>query len=283
MSRPMFALALSALALLAAARPAAAGPLTTSLQSASIPMSRTDWGPGSSGMQDPLVFQQFNPGLGTLDGVAVTLNATFNADFSMTFVPTPITTTIYLATTSTTDPTILSNPSLVAQLTDGPTITLSGPGGLSTIFGGPGTTMPVDVVSLTEPSGTYSSTLPVTDPNYIAPDNATFSLSRTLDGSDGSLFSSFIGTGTVGLPISAVAYASFYSSSGNGSGMVIETAGATVTVQYLYTPPPVTTSVVVPEPSGCLLLGIGAALGLIAARRRRAGTRRPRPLARPAH
>lgn len=267
MSRRMIALAISFLAILPfGARRAAGGEITTPLQSQSIPMTQTDWGPGTDGGGKPLSFQQFNPSLGTLLGVDISMSTTIRNDFILTFVPTPISTTLYVATTQTTDPSILSNPALVQQLTDGPTVTLKGPDGVTSIFGYPGTMMPVDVVSMTEASGTWSSLYSVTNPNYISPDQATFSFSTTIGASEGSLLSEFLGTGTVSLPVTAIAHSSFYSDSGNGGGAVMTSAGATVTVQYLYSVRPAFTT---PEPSGLILLGTAAGAGLVGFRRRR--------------
>src|SRR5207248_1400247 len=129
----------------------------------------------------PLTFDQFNPVLGSLKSVDLTLTSTIHNDFTLIFVPTQIPTTLYVATTQTSDPSVLADPNQVKLLTDGPTITLIGPDGISQIFGAPGTTQPVDVVSLTESSGTWSSTLPVTDPHFIPPNNSQLSLSRSLD------------------------------------------------------------------------------------------------------
>jgi hypothetical protein len=244
-------------------QPAAGGEVLTPLQTQSIPATQTNWGAGTGGITDPLSFTQFNPSLGTLNAIDITLTETIHNDFTLVFQPTQVPTTLYLATTATTDPSMLAVPSKVDQLTDGATVTLFGPHGSSTIFGAPGASIPVDVVTMTESSGTFSSTLPVTDPHFIPPNNVTLSLSTTLDpSSSSSLFSEFSGTGSVDLPISATAFSSFYSDTGNGSGMVATTASAIVTVQYKYTP--IINSV--PEPSGLILLGLGIGLGILARR-----------------
>lgn len=272
MSWRAIAFALSLLAIVTLPQhTAAGGQVTTPLQTGSIPMTPTDWGAGTAGITDPLVFTQFNPSLGTLNAVELTLTTTIRNDFELIFAPTPIPTTLYVATTQTTDPSVLANPTLVQQLTDGPTVTLLGPDGITPLFGAPGATLPVDVVSKTEPSGTYSSFLPVTDPNFIPPSNATLSLTNTLDASNAaSMLAQFIGTGTIDMPLTAVADSSFYSSSGNGGGVVLTSASGTVTVQYLYTP----AVSITPEPSGLILLGLGAGLGLLAACRTRRAARR---------
>lgn len=233
---------------------------TTPIQSQSIPMTFVSGGPGMSGLGAPLSFNQFDSSLGTLDGVAVTFAATIRSDFLLGFAATPIPTTLYVATTMAADPRVLADPTLAAQLTDGPSIALGGPGG-ATIFGGAGTTLPVDVVSMAAPSGTYSSMLAITDPHYIPPDDVTLSLARAINASnDPALLAQFIGTGSVDLPVTAVAHSSFFSDSGNGGAAVITKADATVTVQYFYTPAAGTPTV--PEPSGLVLLALGAGMGL---------------------
>jgi hypothetical protein len=239
--------------------PAAGGQVTSPLQTATIPMTPTNWGPGTPVIKDPLTFQAFAPSLGTLNSVAITLSMTVRNDYMLVFPATPIPTTLYVATTETTNPSILSNPILVQQLTDGPSQTLKAPDGITPIIGGPAATVPVDVVSLTEPSGTWSSMLPVTDPHFIPPSSVTLSISRTLDASTASLLAQFIGKGTINLSDTAQAFSSFYSNSGNGAGRVITSAGATVTVQYTYS--------IIPEPSGLILQGLGAGFLLLAARR----------------
>ncbi len=248
-------------------RPAAGGQVTTPPQTASIPMTPTNWGPGTFGNTDPLNFQRFDPSLGTLTGVEITLSLTIRNDFLLVFPSTPTLTTLYVATTQTSDPSVLANPSLVRQLTDGPTETLMAPDRTTPIFGGSATTLPVDVVSLTEPSGTWSSLLPVTDPHFIAPSIVNLSLTRTLDASTASLLAEFIGKGRIDLGDTAVANSSFYSDSGNGGGIVRTSASATVTIQYVYTATVGPQSI--PEPSSLVLLGLGTGLVFLAARRRR--------------
>jgi hypothetical protein len=269
MPRRTNAFALSFLAVLSLCQhPAAGGQVTTPPQTVSIPMTSTDWGPGTIGIKDPLTFQRFDPSLGTLTGVEITLSLTVRNDYMLVFPATPTPTTLYVATTDTSDPSVLSNPSLVRQLTDGPRETLMAPDGTTTIFGGPTATAPVDVVSLTEPSGTWSSMLPVTDPHFTAPSIAKLSLTRTLDASTAPLLAEFIGTGTINLSDMAVAHSSFYSNSGNGAGLVITSAGATLTIRYQYN------TLSVPEPSSLTLLGLGAGITfLVAWRCRRAAGR----------
>ncbi|MGO9597705.1 MAG: choice-of-anchor E domain-containing protein [Isosphaeraceae bacterium] len=244
-----------------------AGQILTPLQTQSIAppgvLIPTDWGPGTTGIKDPLSFNQFDPRLGTLEAVDVTMSTTIRNDYILTFVPTPIETTLYVATSATSAPSILADPSQREKLTDGPTVILNAPDGIGQIFGPPATRQPVDFVTLTESSGTWQSQNPYA-PNFIPPTVTNLSLSRTLDTSNAppSLLSEFTGTGKVDLPLTATAFSSFFTDSGNGSGTVLTTANATVTVQYVYS--------IVPEPSSAILaiLGIGTTCLLFQLRRR---------------
>src|SRR5690242_13007480 len=108
MSRRTIGLVLSSLAVAALGhRPVTAGQLTTPLQTQSIPMTPTDWGPATPGLTDPLVFRQFDPSLGTLDAVELTLKTTIHNDFILVFT-THTPTTLDVATTETSNPNILS-------------------------------------------------------------------------------------------------------------------------------------------------------------------------------
>jgi hypothetical protein len=249
-------------------RPAAGGQILTPLQTESTSppgvLISTNWGPRTSGITSPFDFEQFNPALGTLDAVYVTMTATVRNDYILTFVQTPIPTTIFVADSATSDPSVLSDPVKRAMLTDGPTVTLYAADGVAQIFGAPGTTQPVDFVQMTEPSGTFSSLLPVTDPHFIPPTMTQQSYSRTLDASNAlALLATFIGTGLIDLPITATAFSSFFTDSGNGGGAVLTKASATATVQYLYT------AAAIPEPSSAILLALGSGGGLLTSRLRR--------------
>jgi hypothetical protein len=218
----------------------------------------TDWGAGTTGVTNPLAFNEFNPKLGSLSSIDVTLTTTFRNDYELVFVNTPNPTTLYVATSQTSNPSVLADPTQRALLTDGPTITLFGPNGTTQIFGAPATRQPVDLVQMTETSGTWSSLLPITNPHYIPPTLSQQSFSLTLTAANApSLFSDFIGTGKVDLPVTATAFSSFYSSSGNGGGAVLTTANALVTIQYIY-------AASVPEPSSIIVLGLGICISFLA-------------------
>jgi PEP-CTERM motif len=239
-------------------------------------LTPTNWSAGTAGITNPLVFSQFDPKLGTLTSVDITLTTNIRNDYELIFVPTPIITTIDVATTQTTDPSVLNDPARRALLTDGPNVTLFAADGVTQLFGQPGTRQPVDFVQLTESSGMWSSLLPITDPHFIPPTVTQQSFSRSLTSIDApSLISDFIGTGSVDLPVTATAFSSFYSSTGNGGGAVLTKADATVLIQYEYLP--FGPQELTPEPASFLLLGVGFAV-IIVARRVLSGRARVRDL-----
>jgi PEP-CTERM motif len=250
MPRRINAFALSFLAALWLGHlPAAGGQIT---QTASIPLTATDWSPGTGGITNPLVFNQFDPKLGTLDAITITFNTRVLNDFELIFYTTPTPTTITVGNAPA------SNPS------EGPALTLYAPNGTTPILV---STVPADQVSrMTATASTYSSQLPITSPYYIPPSDVTNSLTDSLDRSNAAaLFQDFIGTGSIGLPVTAIAYSSFTTSSGNGVGKVTTEASASVTLQYLFT------AASVPEPSSLILLGLGGSITmLVAGRCRRA-------------
>jgi PEP-CTERM motif len=262
--------------LLLSLRPVVAGEVVTPLQmqetSPSGDLIATNWKEGTSGITSPFVFEQFDPKLGTLSSIELVLTTAIRNDYVLTFVPTPIITTLYVATSQTSDPSILADPTKRAALTDGPTVTVVGPNGTTQIFGAPATRQPVDFVELTKTSGTWSSLPLPTNPidpstglplNYIPPTNTSQTIPLNLTAANApSLFSDFIGTGNIDLPVSATAFSSFYSSSGNGGGAVLTSAWARLTVQYVYVSS-------VPEPSSAILLALGIGGGFVLIHRRR--------------
>jgi hypothetical protein len=262
MGLELFYLAFSLLSHHAIAGGLILSPLQTRSTSPAGVLVATDWGAGTTAITDPLAFDQFNRNLGSLTSIDITLTTTIRNDYELIFVKTQIPTTIYVATSQTKDPSVLADPTKRALLTDGPTVTLFGPNGTTQIFGAPATRQPVDLVQMTESSGTWSSLLPITNPNFIPPTMTTQSFSLTLTAADApSLFPDFIGTGNVDLPVSATAFSSFYSSSGNGGGAVLTKANAVVTIQYAYSS--------IPEPSSIILLGLGLGISLLASSRLR--------------
>jgi hypothetical protein len=267
MHRRTIALELACLATLClgdhpAARAESMTPLQTQSTTPDGSLTSTNWGPGTPGITNPFVFSAFDPRLGSLDAVVMTLTATVRNDYTVNIVATPNPTTIYVADTATSDPSVLTDPTKLAQLTDGPTVTLYAPDGVTQIFGAPGTTQPVSYKAFTSATTTtFSGVLTQTTTTYT----------RTLDSSDAppSLLAEFIGTDiNLDLNVIASAFSSFYSDTGNGSGEILTSANATATIQYLYTP----THISIPEPSSALLLALGTGGGFLTYRRHRRAT-----------
>jgi hypothetical protein len=57
----------------------------------------TDWGPGTKGITNPLLFNQYNPSLGTLTSIDITLTTNITNDYESKFVETPMIVTIFVA------------------------------------------------------------------------------------------------------------------------------------------------------------------------------------------
>lgn len=203
----------------------------TSPQTVQIPATDTNFGPGTA-TNDPMVFNQFNPALGALDSVSVSVSYDFSHTATVTF------TTPGTFTTSATNNDLsitLPNNQVIASATS--------PDYSQT------TTFDSSTMTLNTPV-----TLPsVTNPGSVGPVSLTSAADLAL----------FTGSGTISLPVQASSLATFTINNGNGGGFVTTQAGATVTISYTYTPDPV------PEPSSVVLLGLGGC-GLLWFRRRRA-------------
>jgi hypothetical protein len=195
-------------------------PLQTQFATSGNELLQTNWSPGTTGVLTP-TFQQFNPSLGTLTAVDVTISFNISNTYHMTFSTTPTITDENFGTSGV-----------------GPTVTLLGPDHSTTIGGG---SQPTQSFTEHQAAGTtFEHTTSF----------ASGVLPYTLSASS-PLFSDFIGTSTVTMPVSAMAFSTVTVDGGNGGGFVLTSANATVTVQYEYT------LAVVPEPSSCILLGIG--------------------------
>jgi hypothetical protein len=249
------AAALLALALAPAAR---AGLIT---QTSSLPLTTTDFSPSNSVTGNPLVFQQFDTegGARTLDGVTLTVHAMIQNQYGMQFTtPATITDSAFTGNPATTGPAITAyqpdgkTPLLTVQASD-----TSGLSRSVTYGGKPGQTLPQS----------FSSSLPSTSPFYIAP--TVSQQTQTLTVSDPKSLALFTGTGKMSLPVSAAAFSSFVSSSGNGFGSVSTSGTADVTVNYKWhdtIPAPQT----VPEPASLVLWGLGGLTLALCSRARRA-------------
>ncbi len=255
--------------LIAALAPGAAlaAPITTtsteeqvSTQTSSLPLTTTDFTSGANKVT-ALGFQQFDTldGTRTLDSVALTFHAAIQNQFQMQFV-NPATITTSVAT---------NNPN-----TPGPTITVYQPDGTNPLLT---VSAPNDPTSLTRSvtyngtgPATFGSNLPSTSPNFIAPTMTQASQTATLTNpADLALFT---GSNVLNLPVSAKAFSSFSSSSGNGFGSVMTQGTADVTVTYSWHNNPSGAQTVpnpAPEPMTMVLWGVGGGVMFVVHRRRR--------------
>src|SRR5262249_26356900 len=221
-------------------------------QTASLPLTPTDFGPGNSKVA-PIVFNQFDTQQGTrvLDSVTLTFHALIRNDFGMKFV-TPATITDSVATGNATTP--------------GPTLTLFQPDGAHTLLT---VKAPNDPTFLTRSvtygykqgqklPQTFGSTFDAKSPFYLAP--AISQASSALQLTSPTDLGLFTGSGKLTLPVSANAFAKITSSSGNGMGTITTEGTAEVTVDYKWhqkVPAPQ----VVPEPATVISWSLaGAAL-----------------------
>jgi hypothetical protein len=238
-------------------------------ESSTLAPTTTNFNTDGSGVA-PLSFQQFNTDNGTLklDSVVLSVGATIQNNFGMTFTtPATITGTVSSSSSSTS-----TGPSITVFKPDGttPLITAvsSKPNSESITYGSAAgqTTFPE----------TFSSTNPKTSPNYVAPLVTTASNSLTLTSpADLALFT---GSGTLKLPVSAQAFSHFVSTSGNGVYSVTTQGSANATVTYNFStvpsapqlpPPPPGTPTPSPEPTTVLLWGVAGAVAFGVQRSRR--------------
>lgn len=211
--------------------PTAARADVTSPQTIQIAATDTNFGPGTA-LNDPMMFNQFNSALGTLDSVSVSVLYDFTHTATVTF---------YTPGTFTTSAT---QNNLAVNLPNGQSIV--------------STTAPDYVQTTTFNSSTMHLNTPINLPT-VTNSGAVGPLSLT-SAADLALFT---GNGTIAIPVLASSYGSFVTTNGNGAGLVTTTADAKVTISYTYTPH------AVPEPSSVVLLGLGGC-GLLWFRRRRA-------------
>jgi hypothetical protein len=191
----------------------------------SIPLTQTDYSPGTPAVAavDPFVVQQFNAaangGFGQnahLVGVGVRMDYTIENTIAITFANTA---TINVQASGT--------------------IHLIGPGGNDLVT--PGTfSNSANLAPL--PSDLF--------PKTVSLPTKTITGNSALGYNDSSTLNTFTGTGTVSLPVIAAAQSSFTSSSGNGFGGSTTLASVTMTLTYFF---------VVPEPASVVLTGLGGA------------------------
>jgi hypothetical protein len=218
-------LALAALAPGAAAR---AGLIT---ESATLPLTNTDFSLSNKLTGNPLVFQKFNTQNGTLtlDSVTITLNASIQNKFSMSFTNA----------STITDMAYQGNPAQTA-----PKITIYQPDGTTALLSVTETDLSKILQSHTGTAGQTFNT----STSSLGTQTLTFTKSQPAG------LALFTGSGNVSLPVSAAAFSSFISSSGNGYGSVGTSGTASVTVTYNYS---VSAPQTVPEPASMALWCLG--------------------------
>jgi hypothetical protein len=181
----------------------------------------------------PLSVPKFDPSLGTLKAVNITLGYTLQNDFSMNFVA-PSTITV----SATAAKIQVDRPDKTALLS-------AAPADVSKTETVAGTPFPhaLGLPSLTRTGSTGPLSL------TSAADLALFTAAKKGD--------------TLTLPAVATSKSLVTSTTGNADGRVDTRAGVDVTVTYTYAP--------VPEPASLAVLGLGlGALGFVAARKNRA-------------
>jgi hypothetical protein len=255
MSKPAFALALLSASLMGSIASTTAQASTIS-QTASLPLTSTDFGPSNGpGGADPLVLQKFDTKDGSriLDSVSLVFHASVETDFAMKFTtPATITDSVATGNPASPGPSItLYEPDaktaiLAVQAPNDPTVLAR-----SVTYGGKaGQTLPQS----------FSTSLPTTSPFYLAP--AVFQQSSSLNLTSAAALAQFTGTGAVDLPVAASAFAKITSSSGNGMGSVSTMGTADVTVTYTYhnAPPQPQT---LPEPGSIAVWGLAGVAALV--------------------
>jgi hypothetical protein len=212
--------------------------ITSQPQTDTIPLTPTDWTPTNfSPSVNPAPFTKFDPSLGTLKSVKITLGDMLTQDVSMQFTTAANITVVgdqNHVTVERPDTSTIIDAAIpaynVSQAYSGPTFPHS-------------ITMPTHTTQNTQQPVILTS----------AADLALFTQSAANDT-------------LIRLPATARSNSMFNSSTGNGFGSVVTNAGATVTIQYTYQP--VTPATQLPEPATLAVLGLGIAVFTIAQRRR---------------
>ncbi|GAC1464286.1 MAG: hypothetical protein NVSMB9_02760 [Isosphaeraceae bacterium] len=204
----------------------------TPTQSVTIPANDTDWSPGhlTTGT-DPIPLTKFDPSLGTLRAVNLSLGYTFTQDMTAKF----------------------DSPATIALSVQNKSVEIDRPDGSSLLSASPADT----VQSKTLTSGPFPQSFDL--PRSIQ--NGTAGPISLTSSADLSLFLGSSAGDTLFLPVSARANSTYTTDTGNGLGVTTVKAGAEVSLSYTYD--------AVPEPSTLAILGIGCVVLLNAARRRR--------------
>ena len=221
---------------------------------ATIPLTTTNWGPGTnasvSASGDPLVLPQFNTQGGTnvLDSVTLSFQTQLQLNFILGLV---------------TPGTAMSSVATGLANTPGPTITLFGPDGATLLVA----QAPIDPSFLTQ---SYTSTTGSNTTVTLGPTGTDRTYTLTL--TSPAQLAQFTGTGTVSLPVSATAISAISISSGNGSAEVVTSVGAGLTATYNFHQLSARQQVNPPQPApepGTMALWALAGAGLLCARHRR--------------
>jgi hypothetical protein len=213
--------------------PAGARADVTAPQTVSIGPTDTNFGPGTA-VNDPMVFNQFDPSLGTLNAVTVSMSYDFIHTSTVTFY-TPGT----IGTSATNNTMSVSLPN------------------------GGGTVLSANSADYTRSTAFNSATMTLNTPVVLPATTFSGSLGPVSLTSAADL-AAFTGTGTIALPVTASSLAGLPTGNANGAAAVTTQADVKVTVSYSYTHKPA-----VPEPSSVVLLGLGGC-GMFLYRRRRA-------------
>jgi hypothetical protein len=221
------------------AAPAVRADFMTNPQVFSIPLTPTNWGPGTPSITllDPLAVQKFDPAafsvggkIAVLEGVNVRVDYEFDNTLSMQFF----------------------NMSKIGVLATG-SMSIEGPKGAAFLTSQPFANQETMTAqsswtfphTVTFPTQTFAGSMSSPGGGYTAPGTLQI----------------FTGTNSISLPVVATASSTFSTSSGNGFGSSVTEAKATITISYRY-------ALLVPEPSSLVLAGLGC-LGLLGVCRQR--------------
>ena len=261
MSRQACAVLVFCVGLTAALTPSVSRAASIATQTAVLPPTSTNFTAGNSSVS-PLVLTKFDTMGATrvLDSVDLSFHAKITDKFDMTF-----------ATNGKS--TITTSVATGDAATPGPSITMFQPDGIHPLLSVKAANDPsfltrnITFDPTKNGSNIYGSSLPTTDSHYIAP--AMTEASNSLHLTKAADLALFTGQGFIGLPVSAQAFSSFKSTSGNGYGKVTTSGTADVTVSYHWheqTPAPQVTT---PEPASVILWGLAGGVIAFGVRKRR--------------